>query len=71
MTRKRYVKLLMGHGYSRNTANRCAERALAIGRTFRQDYGERRASPFYSSPIWAEIRTRYLGRWKIEKEPEG
>lgn len=38
MTRKRYVKLLMGHGYSRNRANLCAERALAGGRSFRQDY---------------------------------
>ncbi len=38
MTRKRYVKLLMGHGYSRNKANRCAERALRTGRTYQEDY---------------------------------
>lgn len=41
MTRKRYVKLLMGHGYSRNTANLYADRALATGRTYRQDYNYR------------------------------
>lgn len=41
MTRKRYVKLLMGHGYSRDTAKLYAERALARGRTYRQDYNFR------------------------------
>ena len=41
MTRKRYVKLLMGHGYSRNTANLYADRALATGRTYQQDYNYR------------------------------
>ena len=38
MTRKRYVKLLMARGYSRNDANLRAERALSRGRSFRQDY---------------------------------
>ena len=38
MTRKRYIKLLMGHGYSRNTANIFAEQTIARGGSFLQDY---------------------------------
>lgn len=69
MTRKRYVKLLMGHGYSRNTANLCAY-VLVLGKTYQQDYDarERRARRFYEPTCWIAIKTRYLGRWK--KEPE-
>ena len=34
MTRKRFVKLCMANGYSRNSANRIAEGVRAKGRTY-------------------------------------
>lgn len=44
MTRKRYVKLLMGQGYSRNGANLCAGDVVIQGKTYRQDYDARERS---------------------------
>lgn len=35
MTRKRFVKLLMADGYSRNKANRIARETVAYGDTYR------------------------------------
>lgn len=40
MTRKRYVKLMMALGYSRNTANACARKVAKKGITYQQDYNE-------------------------------
>ena len=40
MTRKRYVKLLMSQGYSRNVANACARKVAKKGITYQQDYNE-------------------------------
>ena len=44
MTRKRYVKLLMAQGYSRNGANLCADYVVIQGKTYRQDYDARERS---------------------------
>lgn len=41
MTRKRYVKLLMSMGYSRNVANACARKVVEKGINYQQDYNER------------------------------
>lgn len=38
MTQKRFVKLLMSQGYSRNTANAMARMAQARGKTYQQTY---------------------------------
>lgn len=38
MTRKRFVKLLMAEGYSRNGANEIAEEVLADGFTYAEGY---------------------------------
>lgn len=40
MTRKRYVKLLMGRGYSRNEANIYAQDVVADGGSYQQDYDD-------------------------------
>ena len=40
MTRKRFTKLLMAHGYSRNEANRIAEEISANGKTYAEGYAE-------------------------------
>lgn len=40
MTRKRYVKLLMGHGYSRNEANLIAQEIADEGGSYQQDYDD-------------------------------
>lgn len=40
MTRKRYVKLLMGHGYSRNEANRCAQEIADDGGNYQEEYDD-------------------------------
>lgn len=38
MTRKRYVKLLMAHGVSRNVANLCAQEVVEEGVSYQEDY---------------------------------
>lgn len=38
MTRKRFVKLLMAEGYSRNSANKIADDVLADGLTYAEGY---------------------------------
>lgn len=38
MTRKRFTKLLMAQGYSRNKANRIAEEISANGKTYAEVY---------------------------------
>lgn len=38
MTRKRFVKLLMAQGYSRNSANATARITQASGRTYQETY---------------------------------
>ena len=38
MTRKRFTKLLMAQGYSRNEANRIAEEISANGKTYAEGY---------------------------------
>ena len=38
MTRKRYVKLLMSMGYSRNTANAMAQKVQVMGKTYQKTY---------------------------------
>ena len=38
MTRKRFVKLLMGQGYSWNGANAMARKAQANGKTYQHTY---------------------------------
>lgn len=38
MTRKRFVKLCMANGYSRNAANRIAEEISAKGKTYAETY---------------------------------
>lgn len=38
MTRKRFIKLLMSRGYSRNTANNVAQLALCCGYTYDAAY---------------------------------
>ena len=40
MTRKRYVKLLMSKGYSRNCANLCAKDLVADGGSYQQEYDD-------------------------------
>ena len=40
MTRKRYVKLLMAQGYSRNEANRSARYAVAEGGSYQEEYDD-------------------------------
>ena len=39
MTRKRFVKLLMAEGYSRNSANEIADEALEDGFSYAEAYG--------------------------------
>lgn len=38
MTRKRYVKLLMADGFSRNEANRAAQGVIEVGHDYRSEY---------------------------------
>ena len=38
MTRKRYTKLLMAKGYSRNVANACAREIIEEGGSYRLEY---------------------------------
>lgn len=38
MTRKRFVKLCMANGYSRNSANRIADAVVADGKTYAEVY---------------------------------
>lgn len=38
MTRKRFVKLLMAQGYSRNAANFCAAAVVADGGSYREEW---------------------------------
>ena len=38
MTRKRFVKLAMANGYSRNSANRIAEKVPTSGKTYADAY---------------------------------
>lgn len=38
MTRKRFVKLAMSNGYSRNSANRIADAVVADGKTYAEVY---------------------------------
>ena len=40
MTRKRYIKLLMARGISRNEAQGCAREVVAEGISYQQDYDE-------------------------------
>ena len=40
MTRKRYIKLLMAQGVSRNDAQGCAREVVAAGISYQQDYDE-------------------------------
>lgn len=40
MTRKRFVKLLMAHGYSRNSANRIADATLKDGYSYAEGYDQ-------------------------------
>lgn len=40
MTRKRFVKLLMAQGYSRNEANRYAQYAAAEGGSYQEEYDD-------------------------------
>lgn len=40
MTRKRYIKLLMAHGYSRNNANLCAMEIVEEGGSYQQEYDD-------------------------------
>ncbi len=40
MTRKRYVRLLMAKGYSRNAANSCAQEIAAEGGSYQQEYDD-------------------------------
>ena len=47
MTRKRYVKLLMSEGFSRNLANDFAQLVVERGASYQADYT---ASPWYFEP---------------------
>lgn len=40
MTRKKYVKRLMGEGHSRNEANAMAREVVEEGRSYQEDYDE-------------------------------
>lgn len=40
MTRKRFVKLLMAEGYSRNSANKIAQDVLADGMTYAEGFDQ-------------------------------
>ena len=40
MTRKRYIKLLMAEGWSRNTATAFAEQVQAEGKSYAEDYAD-------------------------------
>lgn len=76
MTRKKFVKRLMGYGYSRNHANKVAARCYLV----RQPYAEylRRAFVhiFYKCPSWkkavkaAARATRILAE-KVNAKPDG
>ena len=44
MTRKRFIKLLMAHGYSRNAAHSCAWYVQSTGTPYAKAYDEMRPS---------------------------